>query len=223
MQKKDYTSIYIHYLIEQYLNSIRANIENVNLHSEIFLTNFSKWIKNNQLIGDKYIEFVDYMNVKPSHENNIVEVGKGKYDSIALSLNLPIITQFDEGMKELSRSYVINKQFFVPISGEPCFLEGFNLVNVSSEITVERFVTHNPYNIGYISSWSTLHNKGHNITIGVFGDIRDKDKESKIKMLKEIKKEMFSSELKDEYAINGDAYFYAIASNRKVKSLKLTF
>jgi len=223
MQEKDYTSIYIHYLIDQYLNSIGTSIENIDLHSENFTSNFAVWIKNNQLIGDKYIYFVDYMNVEPSHENNIVEVGKGKYDSIALSLNLPIITQFDEGMKELSRSYVINKQFFVPASGEPCFLEGLNLVNVFLDINVERFVTHNPYNINFISSWPTLHNKGHNITIGVFGDIRDKDKESKIKMLKEIKSEMLLNGLKDEYATDGDMYFYAIASNRKVKSLKLTF
>jgi len=213
---------YLDYLYNQFGNSMGFDILNTNVDADEFMSAFVCWIKKNQLIGEEYKSFVDYMDVTPSHEYNIAEVGKGKYDSIALNLNLPIITEFSAGMASESYSPIINKEFFV-VSGKPALLPLFDdSVDAFTVSSIERFVTHNPYNECFIADWQELHNSGSHITVGVFGDIHDKDKESKIKMLKELRTKMNLVGLKDEYATDGDMYFYAIASNRKVKRLSLT-
>lgn len=213
---------YTHYLFKQFADSRGINIENIDIHTNEFISDVGRWIVKNQLIGDRYRDFVDYMGVAPSHEYNIAEVGKGKFDSIALKLDLPIITEFSAGMASESYSPIISKEFIV-VSGKPALFPVFtDSVHAFTLSSIGRFVTHNPYNECFIADWQELHNSGGNITVGVFGDIHDKDKESKIKMLKELKTKMILDGLKDEYSTDGDMYFYAIASNRKVKSLKLT-
>ncbi len=211
---------YLDYLYNQFGNSLGFDILNRNVDPNEFMSAFFCWIKKNQLIGDRYRDFVNYMDVKPSHENNVVEVGKGKFDSIALNLNLPIITEFSAGMTSESYSPIISKEFVI-VHGKPVLFPIFDgSIDAFPLSSIDRFMTHNPYSEYFITDWPDLHNNGGNITIGVFGDIHDKDKESKIKMLKELRNKMLLQDLKDEYGTDGDMYFYAIASNRKVKILE---
>ena len=55
----------------------------------------------------------------------------------------------------------------------------------------------------------------------MYGNVFDKDIESKIKQLEQLKDKLYDS-YKEEHSIIGDTYCYAIASERPVKKLVKT-
>ena len=82
---------------------------------------------------------------------------------------------------------------------------------------LSRFITQNPYSPQSLSNWENLHNSGSsNITVGVYGDIHDKDLESKIKVIKSLKEKLLDDSYVEDYSTYKDSYFYAISSDRKI-------
>ena len=92
-------------------------------------------------------------------------------------------------------------------------------IATSSALT---FMTQNPYTPVEIRNWENLHNSGnHNIIVGVYGSIYDKDIETKIRQLESLKQRLTDSFKEEQYVID-DTYCYAIASERMVKRLVKT-
>ena len=83
-------------------------------------------------------------------------------------------------------------------------------------------MTQNPYTPVEIRNWENLHNsRNHNIIVGVYGSIYDKDIETKIRQLESLKQRWTDSFKEEQYVID-DTYCYAIASERMVKRLVKT-
>lgn len=68
-----------------------------------------------------------------------------------------------------------------------------------------------------------MHNKGENITVGVFGRTYDSDIEQKIKQILLLKNKLTDDSYKEEHAKIDDMYFYAISSTRTVKVKTLSY
>lgn len=99
---------------------------------------------------------------------------------------------------------------------------GVNNLEFLDTSFINRFITQNPYDISYIKNWEQLHNKGHNITVGIFGSIYDKDVSQKISELKEFKKGFNDDNYSEDYVTENDMYCYTLSSSRKVNTLVRT-
>lgn len=209
---------YLNKLIEQFKTA--TGTKNVDVNSQAFIQEFSEWIKSRQIIGNEYGSFIEYMCENPEICNSSVEIGKGKYDSIVLGTDIPMITPYSDGIKRTPAG-IITANFGV-YEGTPIIVrhnKGGNQLETVDTQTVRRFLTQNPYEQSCIRNWEQLHNAGDNITVGVFGSIYDKDIEQKIKQIEALKSGLIDDSFKEEYAIEHDMYCYAISSTRKVKTL----
>ena len=99
---------------------------------------------------------------------------------------------------------------------------GVNNLEFLDTSFINRFITQNPYDISYIKNWEQLHNKGQNITVGIFGSIYDKDISQKISELKEFKKGFNDDNFSEDYVTENDMYCYALSSSRKANTLVRT-
>ena len=182
---------------------------------------FSEWIKSRHSISNNYLDLLEYMELSQISYPDTVEVGKGQYDSIVKPFNTTIITPHIAGLETLGNERVINSEFVV--IGNTPVLFGNNRngkpIATSSALT---FMTQNPYTPVEIRNWENLHNSGnHNIIVGVYGSIHDKDIETKIRQLESLKQRLTDSFKEEQYVID-DTYCYAIASERMVKRLVKT-
>lgn len=209
---------YLSKLIEQFKTA--TGVKNVDVNSVGFDTEFNEWIKSRQIIGNEYGLFIEYMGVHPEIGDSSVEIGKGKYDSIVLDTDIPMITPYSDGIKRTSTG-IITADFRV-YEGTPMIVrynKGGNQLEIVDTQYVRRFLTQNPYEQGCIRNWEQLHNAGNNITVGIFGSIYDKDIEQKIRQLEALKSGLIDDSFKEEYITEKDMYCYAISSTRKVKNL----
>lgn len=209
---------YLNKLIEQFKTA--TGTKNVDVNSQAFIQEFSEWIKSRQIIGNEYGSFIEYMGVHPAIGDSSVEIGKGKYDSIVLGTDIPMITPYSDGIKRTSAE-IITADFGI-YEGTPMIIrhnKGGNQLEMVDTQAVRRFLTQNPYEQSCIRNWEQLHNAGDNITVGIFGSIYDKDIEQKIKQIETLKSGLIDDSFKEEYATENDMYCYAISSTRKVKTL----
>lgn len=209
---------YLNKLIEQFKNA--TGVKNVDVKSQTFIQEFSEWIKSRQIIGNEYGSFIEYMGVHPEIGDSSVEIGKGKYDSIVLGTDIPMITPYSDGIKRTPAG-IITADFGV-YEGTPMIIKhnkGGNQLEIVDTQAVRRFLTQNPYEQSCIRNWEQLHNAGDNITVGIFGSIYDKDIEQKIRQIESLKSGIIDDSFKEEYATEHDMYCYAISSTRKVKTL----
>ena len=210
---------YISLLIEQFKQA--TGIKNVDINSQSFMLEFSEWIKPRHSISNNYLDLLEYMELSQISYPDTVEVGKGQYDSIVKPFNTTIITPHIAGLETLGNERVINSEFVV--IGNTPVLFGNNRngkpIATSSALT---FMTQNPYTPTQIANWEQLHNGRENdIIVGIYGSVYDKDTESKIKQIEDLRDRLDDS-YKEEYAVVGDTYCYAIASERMVKRLVKT-
>lgn len=84
------------------------------------------------------------------------------------------------------------------------------------------FITHNPYSYQDVSSWHKIHNSGmYDISIGMYGNIYDRDRKSKIELLSKLADKMDTdTELTQDTL--GDKYFCSLNSRRYIKRKILT-
>lgn len=212
---------YLNKLIEQFKNA--TGTKNVDVNSQEFIKEFSEWVKSRKMIGREYGLFIEYMDVNPTIGESSVEIGKGKHDSIVLGTEIPMITPYSDGIKR-GNGGIITADFRV-YDGTPVIIKhnkGGNQFEIVDTQYVRRFITQNPYEQSCISNWEQLHNRGENITVGIFGSIYDKDIESKIRQIEMLRDGIDDEFYKEEYATEDDKYYYAISSARKVKKLYKT-
>ena len=208
---------YLIKLIKQFKQAI--GIKHVDINSEEFVTEFSEWIRARQKIGAKYCSFIEYMGVNPEIGNSSVEIGKGKLDSIVLDTDIPMITPYSDIIDRPSDE-IITAEFRV-YNGTPMIIKDGKLQMLDTEY-IGRFITQNPYESSCLINWEQLHNRGDNISVGIYGSIYDEDISKKIRQIESLKSNLTGDSFKEEYATEGDSYYYAISSDRVNKSLTKT-
>jgi len=213
---------YFKKLVEQFMSA--TGTKNVDVNSQQFIQEFSEWVKSRKIIGREYTSFIDYMGVHPTlFSEETVEIGKGKHDTIALETGIHMITPYSEGI-ERTTAGLITADFSV-YDGIPVMVthdKGGNQFKEVDTQYVRRFITQNPYEQGCIKNWEQLHNAGENITVGIFGSIYDKDIEQKIQQIEALRNGIDRGDFREESDTQGDNYYYAISSTRKVKILTKT-
>lgn len=210
---------YLSLLIEQFKQA--NGIKNVDVNSQSFVSEFSEWIKLRQDISRNYLALLEYMDLSKFADYDTAEIGKGKCDTIVKPFDTTIITPHIYGLETLENERVINSELVV-MGGTPVlFGNGKNGKLVSSS-TALTFMTQNPYATVDIRNWEDLHNsRNYDIIVGFYGSIYDKDIDSKLKQIQELEEKLNGLYIREDTVI-GDTYSYAIASERKVKTLVKT-
>lgn len=207
---------YLDLLVKQFKEA--EGINNVDFYSESFVKDFSNWITRNQIIGKDYLSFLDYMfYYEDIFDSKTVEVGKGFLDSVLLNTDATIITPHSECLKQMKSGLIFLSSFNV-YNGIPVITdkEGYKS---SLGYAFENYITQNPYNIEEIKNWEQLPNMNHsNIVVGVYGSLKDKNKETKIRELRNLR-EKLDYNYKETYGIVDDSYFYAISNEPRIQGL----
>lgn len=206
-----------------YLNNLIAQFRNatgtkyVDINSTRFIREFSEWIISRQAIGDEYFSFIKSMYIHPIIDEGSAEIGKGVFDSIVLDTGIPMITTYKKGIQRESDKLIAAA--FAVYEKSPIIVKRSKNGNQlkTSMVHFKRYLTQNPYGIEYIKDWDDLHNRGDNITVGVYGSIYDKDIEQKLRQMEALKSGLSGYEFKVDYDTNDDMYFCAVSSNREVK------
>jgi len=204
---------YLNKLIEQYKSA--TGTTNVDVHSESFIKEFTEWIKSRQLIGKKYLDFIEYMGSHPSLDSSSVEVGKGIFDSVVLDTQMPVVTKYFESMAQKKDYSKILRGEFKVVGGTPKIITGNKMLQSLLPYDFSRFITQNPYDQSCIEGWQDLHNSGENITVGIYGDASDKDIKTKLSLLRTLRDSLYDY-YQEEYIKDGDMYYAAVSTTRKM-------
>lgn len=202
-------SEYILSLYKQYCECI-GKIPNIEELYEL-PNEFIAWLNSRTQLGKQYREYISYLGVEPS-SSVIAEVGKGVYDTI-LTERMIIISPY---AKTISKTQ--EPSSLIMLGNQPLIATKKNIIAPTG---IDIFLTHNPHNEQLISHWHKIHNgKSHNICVGIYGKLYDKDRTEKIRML-----ETLSDKLEDDIEITydeiNDSYFYNIKSSRKILKKEL--
>ncbi len=172
---------------------------------------FKQWLENYSIEIGKYLEFLEAngINIK---ESNIAELDKGPFDSLLVrkavnDLNKKLITEQGLAIKVPKRKVKLHKkEVKVLINGCYYPLEDF-----------EAYMSYNLLKNSQLERFSTLHNQGKHIIYGVFGDINDIDKRTKLENVKNIYKNMDDGEFNLHYDEDNGTYFYLVESKDGIK------
>ena len=192
---------YLLCLFKQYCDARGLDINNID---NIYSSEFVNWIVQNKILLDNYMNYLytlgfDYFT------DEIVEVGKGKYDSLS-QYGITLVSIFAETLGKINSRLIVNK-------GVPLIL-GQNGVVIPKESII---LTHNPYCESEILGWHSIHNMGDkNISIGMFGNIEDEDKSRKIELLEKLSKQMIDDYSFDCATSDGN-YFCSLNSKHYIK------
>ena len=182
--KDDITNKYYNVLFNSYCNARGIENNNKNLYSK----DFRIWIKENT---NELLDFWDYLQYLDL-DNGLVEVGKGKLDSL----------------------YVCN---VLIAKGQP-IIKSFNKPGIRTEAINRTFLTHNPYFENTINDWPEIPvNSENNIIVGVYGKIDDEDKDQKEAMIEELANRINMDHLIN-FETDHDNYFASVTT---IKTKKL--
>lgn len=190
---------YLIKLYKQYCDAYNIEFDIKKINS----TEFINWIIKNKKLSKKYKIYLT--NIGYISSKYKVEIGKGKYDSISDD-DIEIISPYAETLgKQNSRLIIAN--------GEPIIKRQNKLIIPNQEL----LLTHNPYD-DELSDWKDIHNNGiYDISVGVYGNIYDKNYKKKLYMIKELSRTMNDDFIID-YETDNDEYYCSIHSKRKVLS-----
>lgn len=196
---------YLMALYYQYCNA--RGIKNINFAKMKDDEDFINWIVQNRQTSKIYKDYLSYLEV-PLYDGT--EVGKGKYDSIS-SKDMKIVSPYGITLGVLPSKLMITDRNVLIVTSRIISLAKTNL-----------FITHNPYSYQDISSWHKIHNSGmYDISIGVYGNACDRDRETKIELLSKLADKMDTdTELTQDTL--GDKYFCSLNSKRYIKRKILT-
>lgn len=198
--------MYLLCLFKQYCDARGLDINNMN---NMYSNKFVDWIVQNKYLLDNYMNYLYALGFDYSADD-IIEIGKGEYDSISKnSINLISIFAGTLGK--------INSRLFVD-RGIPLIL-GQNGITIPREQII---LTHNPYFESEILGWYSIHNLGEkDISIGMFGKLDDEDTSRKIRLLEQLTKQM-TDDYSFDYDTSDGNYFCSLNSKRYIKRKVLT-
>ena len=204
------------YLIEQFKKA--KDIKTTNIYSKTFVKEFSHWLKQMQIMGEEYINYLNYLGLNYTN-STCAEVGKGEQDTLVKGFDTKIISYNTNDITGVSTDRLIkgNVRFK---DGNSYLYNGQNNIKEISNLQVSTFMIQNPYSYKTLTGISDVHNSGnHNIILGVYGSAYDKDKYKKIEQLKLIKNQL-NSDYIEEYDVYDDSYFYILGSVNHKKRTK---
>lgn len=197
-------SKYILLLYKQYCDSLGKHYDTFNIITDtefiIYLSLLTKRTIN-------YANYLNYLGLCLTNDTTI-ELNKGKYDSLGKEL-VTIVSPFAETLGCQNSELLVNNNPLV-VMGSSVFIAD----------NCDLFLTHNPIIKQSISDIALLHNIGANICIGIHGNVSDKDRDQKLKMLESCATKM-SDDIGFYYDTKRDNYYACIKSERKVKRKSL--
>lgn len=192
------------YLAMLYIQYCKANgIKDESFDFNNLSYEFLEWIARNELLVDEYYKYLlalGYLDNK-----TVALIDKGRYDYIKGD-NITLISLFAPTLNLPMSDLLITNSLDV-ISE-----------NNNGPLLQDIILTYNPYFDFLIeTNWPIIHNSQlRDISIGVFGSIYDKDREEKIKFIKEMSEKM-DDDHRINYDTDNDKYFYTLNSKRKIK------
>ena len=199
--------IYLRHLIDQYMDA--TGIKCLPTNNERLKKEITEWLKERDSLTDTYKMLLDCMDIEYNHPMT-AEVGKGFQDTIVYNNNTTIITPYPNNLERNIKNKIINAS--LQISCQNANLPPTPLPKI------DHLMTENPYTRTDINNWEYIFNDSNiYATIGVFGRTYDKDKDKKIKMLKEFKERIIDTTYKEQYYRLKDEYGYVITKARKFK------
>lgn len=189
---------YLKHIIKQYIDSRGIQV------SQIDKKEFIKYLRTLINQTAKYKKYLDYLGIEIDTPRTI-ELDKGFFDSVALK-NTLIVSEFASTLG---------------LTDNKLLIENDEVIIHSSNGMVERpfigtLITHNPYSPINIPIFNLVAQTSK-IAIGIYGNIYDEDRFSKMKEIKELSKKI-DEQLDIEVDTDGDEYF-VVASN-KINGLK---
>lgn len=197
---------YLLCLFKQYCDARGLGINNMN---NMYSNEFVDWIVQNKSLLGNYMDYLYTLGFDyPS--DDIVEIGKGEYDSISQH-GINLISIFAGTLGK------INSRLFVD-RGIPLALRQNGIVIPREQI----ILTHNPYFESEILGWYSIHNCGEkNISIGMFGKLDDENTSRKVRLLEQLSKQM-TDDYSFDYDTSDGNYFCSLNSKRYIKRNILT-
>lgn len=159
---------------------------------------FERWLEEKQKILKYYVQLLYDMDF--IQNRGVVEFDKGIKDTALKYLNKEcnkiLISKFAKTVKNEKKLISINGK--INIDNKDVYLEhGDNLSDISK---INSYITQYPIHKETIDTLVSLNNAGKNIFIGTYGSLNDLDKDSKLKKLYDLKKEL---------QLNLNKYFYS--------------
>lgn len=187
----------------------------IHINSKEFLLEFGAWLKEYKKASEEYLEILDYYGLK--YDNSFcAEVGKNQYDSIVMDYKTKIITQNLSDFKKIESDRLIEGNVIIKKATPILVRPNKEDTEILSQF-INTYMIHNPYSPENIKGWDKIHNLGeNNIIMGVFGNLNDKDKNSKIEELIQFRDKLIVDSFIEEYETIQDMYCYVIGSKRKI-------
>ena len=197
---------YLLCLFKQYCDARGLDINNMD---NMYSNEFVDWIVQNKSLLGIYINYLNELGFDYPTDD-VVEIGKGEYDSISHH-GANVISSFAGTLgKNNSRLFVDR--------GIPLILKQNGIVIPKEHI----ILTHNPYFESEILGWYSIHNFGEkNISVGMFGKLDDEDTSKKVRLLEQLSKQM-TDDYSFDYDTSDGNYFCSLNSKRYIKKKNLT-
>lgn len=199
---------YLESLMMQFM--LATGRKSIDISLDLFSKEFKEWIKRRQLDGKKYVALLECLGIEYMSLHT-AEIGKGQYDSIVYKNGkTTIITPFSDEFKEMGSNLIIH---------DSKVYDKFNIMACcknNSKIlfpNITNIMTQNPYEISQIYKWAQIHNNGYsNITVGMYGDVQDEDRNEKIDALKILKEKLSNENYIERFATVADSYMYVLST-----------
>ena len=189
---------------------IKQNIEN-SLNDDIY-----RWLSIRKEIGKIYLEYLDSLGIDIKTLET-AEIGKGLFDTLVREYETTIISPYIEAVDN-KRVYT----YSLNLVNTPTLMKYGPKMRIedikSIPKDVNTFLINNPYE--KIVGLENFVNKEEIQTIiGIYGQIFDKDKDKKLKMLLELSKKIQNKDFNINYESNNDYYYASLIANRKPKKI----
>lgn len=215
---------YLYNLAMQY--KAATGSKNIDLNSPEFIKEVIQWAQRRQISGHYILKLLDAIGVDYDTPQ-LVEIGKGTYDTLVYPYDTTIITPYTSSFTSPrpSDGKVITEQFKV-IDSAPILVNNndatdFRIINPAE---INMYMISNPYTKNSIYDLIQLHTKKDTgIIFSIHGKINDKDREEKVKMLNELKSGLLiTHSIREEYAYGGDNYWNVVVTDMTAKTLQKT-
>ena len=202
-------------LTKEYLNNLKIQFRSATGYDKRIVEDdmFLDWLIGRDSILSEYRELLKCLDFKINHPHT-AELGKGFLDSVVMNKDqTTIITPYSYGLNRFWNSKVIKGKLDLVGSEN----QKNDIKNGILTSNLDGFITQNPYSISELELFKVLCDLyKYKIVLGVYGNDKDLDKDKKIRMLQEFKKQL-SSYNKDEYIRINNDYFYVITTKTRYK------
>lgn len=216
---------YLLNLKQQFKKATGSNTNDIN--SPEFIKEFNDWLFKRRITGDQILTTLDKLEFEIDNPN-CAELGKGRYDSIVFPYDTTIITPYYKSFNipRFSSGKIITEEFDV-YNCVPILTSKHNSISDIKIIKPEEistYMVHNPYSHKDINRLIQLNtNPNISIIFSVFGNNCDKDKDTKIKMLNQLKDKILDVDaIIEEQITSNDKYWNILVVDSCIKQKKRT-